>query len=259
VGDLVRLEVADGIGTIRLDRPPMNALSRQMQEELRACVHEAGARSDVSAVVVYGGPKVFAAGADVKEMAGWGYADIAAVGTALQSSMTVLAELPKPTVAAVTGYALGGGLELALCCDFRVVGDNARLGQPEIQLGVIPGAGGTQRLARLVGAARAKDMIFTGRFVAADEALAIGLVDAVVPPDDVYDAACESVRRYVGGPALALAAAKEAIDRGLSVDLDSGLAIERRLFASLFATEDKAIGMTSFVENGPGQAKFVQR
>ena len=192
-------------------------------------------------------------------MSGWGFAEIAAVGTSLQSSLTTLAELPKPTVAAVTGYALGGGLELALCCDFRVVGDNVRLGQPEIQLGVMPGAGGTQRLPRLVGPARAKDMIFTGRFVGAEEALAIGLVDAVVPPDDVYDAACESVRRYVGGPALALAAAKEAIDRGLSMDLDSGLALERRLFASLFATQDKATGMTSFVENGPGQATFVGR
>jgi enoyl-CoA hydratase/carnithine racemase len=259
VADLVHLDVADGIGTIRLDRPPMNALSRQMQEELRAAALEAGARHDVSAVVVYGGPKVFAAGADVKEMAGWGYPEIAAVGTALQSSMTTLAEVPKPTVAAITGYALGGGLELALCCDFRVVGDNARLGQPEIQLGVVPGAGGTQRLPRLVGPAKAKDIIFTGRFVDAQEALAIGLVDAVVAPDDVYEAAVESVRRYVGGPALALAAAKEAVDRGLSVDLDSGLTIERRLFASLFATEDKASGMTSFVENGPGQATFVGR
>jgi enoyl-CoA hydratase/carnithine racemase len=259
VADLVQLEVADGVGTIRLDRPPMNALSRQMQEELRAAALEAGARQDVSAVVVYGGPKVFAAGADVKEMSGWGFAEIAAVGTSLQSSLTTLAELPKPTVAAVTGYALGGGLELALCCDFRVVGDNVRLGQPEIQLGVMPGAGGTQRLPRLVGPARAKDMIFTGRFVGAEEALAIGLVDAVVPPDDVYEAATESVRRYVGGPALALAAAKEAVDRGLSLDLDSGLALERRLFASLFATQDKATGMTSFVENGPGQATFVGR
>ena len=259
MGELVRLEVADGVGTILLDRPPMNALSRQVQEELREAAHEAAARSDVSAVVVYGGPKVFAAGADVKEMAGWSYADIAAVGPRLQSSLTAVAELPKPTVAAVTGYALGGGLELALCCDFRVVGDNVRLGQPEILLGVMPGAGGTQRLPRLVGTSRAKDIIFTGRFVGADEALAIGLVDAVVPPDDVYTAAVESVRRYVGGPALALAAAKEAIDRGSSVDLDTGLALERQLFAALFATEDKAIGMTSFVENGPGQARFVGR
>ena len=259
MGELVRLEVTDGIGTIRLDRPPMNALSRQVQEELRAAALEAGQRRDVSAVVVHGGPKVFAAGADVKEMAGWSYADIVAVGPRLQSALSAVAEIPKPTVAAVTGYALGGGLELALCCDFRVAGDNARLGQPEIQLGVIPGAGGTQRLPRLVGPARAKDIIFTGRFVTADEALAIGLVDAVVAPDDVYDAACERLRRYVGGPAVALAAAKEAIDRGLSVDLDSGLALERHLFASLFATEDKVIGMTSFVENGPGQATFVGR
>ncbi len=259
MGDLVRLDVKGGIGTIVLDRPPMNALSRQLQEELRAAAAEVTDRADVRAVVVYGGSKVFAAGADVKEMVGWTYADIVAVGAGLQSSFTAIARVPKPTVAAITGYALGGGLELALCCDFRVAGDNARLGQPEIQLGIIPGAGGTQRLPRLIGPARAKDLVFSGRFVSADEALAIGLVDRVVAPDDVYEQARALVQQYVDGPALALRAAKEAIDLGLSVDLDSGLALERQLFAALFATEDRAIGMGSFVENGPGQAKFTGR
>jgi enoyl-CoA hydratase/carnithine racemase len=259
MGELVRLEVEAGIGTILLDRPPMNALSRQVQEEIRAAAVEASARADVRAVVLYGGAKVFAAGADVKEMAGWSYADVAAAGAELQSSFTAVARIPKPTVAAITGYALGGGLELALCCDFRVAGDNAKLGQPEIQLGVIPGAGGTQRLPRLVGPARAKDIVFTGRFVGAEEALAIGLVDAVVPPDDVYARARALVERYVTGPALALRAAKEAIDRGLDVDLATGLEIERVQFAGLFATEDQSIGMTSFVENGPGKAEFRGR
>jgi enoyl-CoA hydratase/carnithine racemase len=256
VGEVVRLEVEGGIGTIRLDRPPMNALSRQVQEEIRAAADEASERSDVRAVVVYGGEKVFAAGADVKEMARWTYAQVVDEGARLQSSFTAVAGIPKPTVAAITGYALGGGLELALCCDFRVAGDNAKLGQPEIQLGVIPGAGGTQRLPRLVGPSRAKDIVYTGRFVGADEALAIGLVNKVVAPDDVYAEARAMVERFVTGPSYALRAAKEAIDRGLEVDLATGLEIERLQFTGLFATEDQAIGMTSFVENGPGKAQF---
>ena len=255
----VRLEVEGGIGTIRLDRPPMNALNVQVQEELRAAAHEAGARSDVAAVVLYGGEKVFAAGADIKEMAAMSYADMVARSGALQSSFTAVATIPKPVVAAVTGYALGGGCELALCADFRVAGDNAKLGQPEIQLGVIPGAGGTQRLPRLVGPARAKDIIFTGRFVDAQEALAIGLVDAVVPADEVYPKAREMAGRFVGGPALALRAAKESVDRGLEVDLASGLELERLQFSGLFATDDRRIGMESFVENGPGKARFTGR
>ena len=259
MGELVRLEVADGVGTIRLDRPPMNALSRQMQEELRGVVHEVGARADVGAVVVYGGPKVFAAGADVKEMAGWSYSDIAAVGPALQSSLTALADLPKPTVAAVTGYALGGGLELALCADFRVLGESAKVGQPEILLGVIPGAGGTQRLPRLIGPARAKDLIFTGRQMAAAEALAIGLADRVVPDAGVYQAARDLVSQYASGPAVALRAAKQAVNKGLEVDLAAGLEIERLHFAGLFATADQKAGMRSFMENGPGKAVFEGR
>jgi len=256
---LVRLEVEDGIGTIRLDRPPMNALSVQVQEELRAAAHEAGARSDVSAVILYGGEKVFAAGADIKEMATMSYADMVARSAPLQSSLTAVATIPKPVVAAITGYALGGGCELALCADFRVAGDNAKLGQPEIQLGVIPGAGGTQRLPRLVGPARAKEIIFTGRFVGAQEALAIGLVDKVVPADEVYAAAREMVAGYVGGPALALRAAKAAVDGGLETDIASGLELERLQFAGLFATEDRRIGMESFVANGPGKAEFTGR
>jgi enoyl-CoA hydratase len=255
----VRLEVSGGIGTIRLDRPPMNALNAQVQDELRQAAAEATARADVRAVVLYGGPKVFAAGADIKEMGTMSYTDMVARAGALQDSFSAVARIPKPVVAAVTGYALGGGCELALTADFRVCGDNAKLGQPEILLGIIPGAGGTQRLPRLVGPAKAKDLVFSGRFVGAEEALAIGLVDKVVAPDDVYDAAVELVSRYANGPAFALRAAKEAIDEGLDVDLDTGLRIERKLFAGLFATEDRAIGMTSFVENGPGKAEFVGR
>ena len=213
----------------------------------------------VHAVVLYGGEKVFAAGADVKEMATMSYAAMVERSGALQSSFTAVARIPKPVVAAVTGYALGGGCELALCADFRVAGDNAKLGQPEILLGVIPGAGGTQRLPRLVGPARAKEIIFSGRFVAADEALRIGLVDRVVPADEVYAAARAMAAQFVGGPALALRAAKEAVDRGIETDLDSGLELERLQFAGLFATEDRRTGMESFVADGPGKATFQGR
>jgi enoyl-CoA hydratase/carnithine racemase len=254
--DLVRLEVEGGIGTIRLDRPPMNALNGEIQHGLIAACREAAERRDVGAVVVWGGEKVFAAGADIKEMETMSYTDMVDHSALLQDFTRALARLPKPTVAAITGYALGGGCEVALACDFRVAADDARLGQPEILLGIIPGAGGTQRLARLVGPSKAKDLVFSGRFVKAAEALEIGLVDAVVPAAEVYDTAHAMVARYVGGPAYALRAAKEAIDRGFEVDLDTGLEIERQLFAGLFATRDRATGMRSFVENGPGKATF---
>ena len=146
-----------------------------------------------------------------------------------------------------------------MCADFRVVADNAKLGQPEILLGVIPGAGGTQRLTRLVGPAKAKDLCFTGRFVGAEEALRIGLVDQVVAAEGVYDAARAWAEQFANGPMYALRAAKESIDQGLSVDLDTGLAIEAQKFAALFATEDRGVGMQSFIENGPGKAQFVGR
>ncbi|HVE63695.1 MAG TPA: enoyl-CoA hydratase-related protein [Mycobacteriales bacterium] len=257
--EFVRLEVADGVGTIRLDRPPMNAINRVLTAELRDAARDAAVRDDVRAVVVYGGPKVFAAGADIKEMAPRGYAEMLGIAGGLQEALDAVAAIPKPVVAAVTGFALGGGCELALCADFRVAGDNAKLGQPEILLGVIPGAGGTQRLPRLVGTAKAKDLIFTGRFVGADEALSIGLVDQVVAPDDVYSAAVAMVSRYADGPAYAVRAAKEAIDRGVEGSLEAGLMLERTLFAALFATEDQKAGMSSFLEHGPGKAKFVGR
>ena len=153
MGEFVRLEVEDGVGTIRIDRPKMNALNVQVQEEIRACAAEAAERDDVRAVIVYGGERVFAAGADVKEMAEMSYTDMVARSGGLQSAFTAVAKIPKPVVAAVTGYALGGGCELAMCADVRIAGEGATLGQPEILLGVIPGAGGTQRLARLVGPA----------------------------------------------------------------------------------------------------------
>ncbi|WP_275462871.1 enoyl-CoA hydratase/isomerase family protein [Streptomyces noursei] len=252
----VHLEVADGVGTIRLDRPPMNALDVATQDRLRALAEEAGGRDDVRAVVLWGGEKVFAAGADIKEMQAMDHAAMVVRSKELQDSFTAVARIPKPVVAAVTGYALGGGCELALCADFRIAAENAKLGQPEILLGLIPGAGGTQRLARLVGPSKAKDLIFTGRHVKAAEALAIGLVDRVVPADEVYAQAHAWAARLAAGPALALRAAKESVDAGLETDIDTGLTIERTWFAGLFATEDREIGMRSFVEEGPGKAQF---
>jgi enoyl-CoA hydratase/carnithine racemase len=251
VGEFVRLEVADGIGTIRLERPPMNALDVRVQEELRTVALEAAGNPDVRAVIVYGGPTVFAAGADIREMAAMSYVDMAGRAHALSGAFDAVARIPKPVVAAVCGYALGGGCELALACDWRVAAEDARLGQPEITLGVIPGAGGTQRLARLIGPARAKDLVMSGRFVGAAEALTLGLVDRVVPAGEVYDAAVAMVRAYTTGPAQALRAAKLAIDLGLEMDLAAGRAWESELFASLFATEDRQEGMAAFLAKRP--------
>lgn len=235
----------------------MNALDVDTQDRIKELAEEAGRREDVRAVVVYGGEKVFAAGADIKEMQNMDHAAMVLRARGLQDSFTAVARIPKPVVAAVTGYALGGGCELALCADYRIAADNAKLGQPEILLGLIPGAGGTQRLPRLVGPSKAKDLIFTGRMVKADEALAIGLVDRVVPAADVYSEAHAWAARLARGPAIALRAAKEAVDTGVETDLETGLAVERNWFAGLFATEDRERGMRSFVEEGPGKAKFL--
>ena len=259
MGEFVRLEVEDGVATLRLDRPKMNAIDGALRAELRAAAVEARDRDDVRAVVLYGGERVFAAGADIKEMSTMSYAEMTSWGTQLQEALTVVARLPKPVVAAVTGYALGGGFELALTADFRVLGERAKVGVPEITLGVIPGAGGTQRLTRLVGPAKAKDLVFTGRHVAADEALALGIADRVVPDAGVYDTAREMAAQFVSGPAVALRAAKQAIDDGLEMDLDSALRLESALFAGLFATEDQSTGMSSFLEQGPGRARFSGR
>jgi enoyl-CoA hydratase/carnithine racemase len=259
MGEHVRLEVDGGIGTLRIDRPPVNALNARVQDELHEVALEAAARDDVAAVVLWGGERAFVGGADIKEMAAMSYADMVRRSGALQDALTAVARIPKPVVAAITGFALGGGCELALCADFRVAAEDARIGQPEVLLGIIPGAGGTQRLPRLVGPARAKDLIFSGRHVRGPEALAMGLVDRVVPAAEVYATARALVEPYVVGPALALRAAKEAVDHGLEVDLDTGLEIERLQFAGLFATEDRATGMRSFVEEGPGKARFQGR
>jgi enoyl-CoA hydratase/carnithine racemase len=260
MGEFVNLEVSDsGVGTIRLDRPKVNALNAAVAREIDDAVAEASTNEKVRAVVVWGGERVFAAGADIKEMIELDPVTMYRYIGDFQGVFSRLEALPKITVAAINGFALGGGCELSLACDFRVCAEDSQLGQPEILLGVIPGAGGTQRLPRLVGTARAKDMIYSGRFVSAQEALAIGLVHEVVPARKVYETAVEWAERYARGPLVALMAAKQAIQNGREVDMASGLLIERQAFAALFASEDQKIGMESFVEKGPGQADFVGR
>jgi enoyl-CoA hydratase/carnithine racemase len=257
-GELTRVEREGAVATLRLDRPPVNALNLAMQREILAAARML-AESDVRAVVIYGGERMFAAGADIKEMAAMTYQDMEAGSKLLQESFNAVAGLPMPVIAAVTGFALGGGCELALSADLRVAGERARLGQPEVLLGVIPGLGGSQRLPRLIGPSRAKDLILTGRHVASGEALSMGLVDRVVPDAEVYEAALALAQQFAAGAPLALAAAKRAINLGLEVDIATGCQIERLEFTGLFATDDRRIGMESFLADGPGKATFTGR
>jgi enoyl-CoA hydratase/carnithine racemase len=258
VGEFVNLDVSEsGVATIRLERPPVNALNGDVAGEIGEAVDAAEQDDRVRAVVVWGGEKVFAAGADIKEMQERDAVTMFRYIGRFQDVFTRLERMSKVTIAAINGYALGGGCELALACDLRICGEEAQLGQPEILLGVIPGAGGTQRLPRIIGAGRAKDLIYSGRFVKSEEALAIGLVGKVVPSADVYGTALKWAERYARGPAVALLAAKQAIQNGIDLDMTSGLLIERQAFAALFSTEDQKIGMKSFVEQGPGKAEFV--
>jgi enoyl-CoA hydratase len=256
----VRLEVdaATQVATVVVDRPPLNALDLAAWRQLATVLAEVAERDDVRALLVVGGPRAFAAGADVREFLDWGPDEARAAAEVMQGALDALAALPIVTIAVISGYALGGGCELALACDLRFAADNAKMGQPEILLGVIPGIGGTQRLARLVGAGRAKDLVFSGRMVDMVEAPRIGLVDAVHPVDDVLAAATGAAVRYAAGPA-ALALAKRAIDRGMDGTLAEGLRLERELFAAAFATDDLRIGVTSFLADGPGVAPFTGR
>ncbi|HWB70673.1 MAG TPA: enoyl-CoA hydratase/isomerase family protein [Egibacteraceae bacterium] len=247
-----------GVGTLRLDRPKVNALNPQLWDELGEAAVALTEDDDVGAVVFWGGPKVFAAGADIKALGEMRLTDFLAHGGRLQEAFKALARIPKVTIAAINGYALGAGCELALTADFRYAAEDARLGQPEILLGIIPGAGGTQRLTRLVGIQKAKEMVFGGRFYSARECLDTGLVDGVFPADRVYEEALAAARRYAAGP-YALRMAKQAIDEGIEMDLDSALRLETTLFSACLATEDSRIGLESFVEHGPGKAEFVGR
>lgn len=245
----------DGVALVRLDRPKANALSAEVLHQLRAVAEELTA-APPGAVVVWGGRRIFAAGADIAEL---GEGGPEAVAADFHAALGALAAVPRAVVAAVNGYALGGGLELALACDLRVCATDARLGVPEILLGVIPGGGGTQRLARLVGPARAKDMVLTGRQVGAEEALAMGLVNRVVPPGDVLDASIALAAELAAGAVVAQSLGKAAVDEGLELTLEEGLAVERRNFVTATRTEDARRGIESFLAHGPGKATFVGR
>ncbi|MBI2709305.1 MAG: enoyl-CoA hydratase/isomerase family protein [Actinobacteria bacterium] len=247
---------ADGVAVVTLDHPKMNALSTELLRQLLG-VAEALTDDPPGAVVVTGGPKIFAAGADIAEFAGPDEARV--IGDLFLRALGAVADIPRCTIAAISGFALGGGCELALACDLRIASERARLGQPEILLGIIPGGGGTQRLSRLVGPARAKDLIFTGRQVGADEALAMGLVDEVVAHDELLQRATARAATIAAGAVVAQGLAKRAIDRGLDITLNGGLDLEQQLFVQVFGTDDARIGIESFRASGPGQARFTGR
>jgi enoyl-CoA hydratase len=246
----------DGVALVTLQRPKMNALSVAFLGRLHEAVTELAA-DPPGAVVLWGGPRIFAAGADVAEFSQPGAAP--RIAAAFHGVTTDLAALPRVTIAAISGYALGGGLELSLACDLRVVSEDARLGQPEILLGIIPGGGATQRLPRLVGLSRAKDLIYTGRQVRADEALRIGLADRVVARDRLLDEALSWAAEFAQGPLVALAAAKRVIDAGMDQPLPDALEREVDAFVSVSDTDDARLGVASFLEHGPGRARFVGR
>jgi len=255
----------DGVAVLRLDNPKVNALSQALLRQLASAAD--GLRDDPpGAVVVTGGDRIFAAGAEISEFRSdeapdevITRAEAELIGQLFLRALNAVADIPRATIAAVAGFALGGGCELALACDFRIASEKAKLGQPEILLGIIPGGGGTQRLPRLIGPARAKDLIFTGRQVRADEALAMGLVDEVVPHEEVLDRALAKAAELAAGPVVAHALAKRAIDRGLDITLNGGLDLEQQLFADVFRTEDANVGVQSFLEHGPGHATFRGR
>ena len=246
--ELVHLEVDDGVGIVRLDRPPANAISLQLSIELLAALEEAGSRDDVGALVVWGGPKLFAAGADIKEMVDHGPDEIREQVTKLGDACDLLEATPKVSIAAITGFALGGGFELSLACDLRYAADDAKVGQPEVRIGVIPGAGGTQRMTWLAGAGVSRDLSYTGRQVDAEEAKALKLVERVLPADrGLRDrgAGCTGVR---AGPRRALAAAKEAINAAVRTPGPASIAREKELFIALFGGDDQREGMRAFIE-----------
>ena len=255
--ELVHLERRDdGVAVVTLDNPKVNALSGALLRRLHE-IADTLAADLPGAVVVTGGDRIFAAGADISEFGGPDEARV--IGATIHGALDALAALPRFVIAAVSGYALGGGCELALACDYRIASERAVFGQPEILLGIIPGGGGTQRLPRLVGPARAKEIMITGRQVKADEALRIGLADEVVAPDALHDRAFALAADVAKGALQAQALLKGAVDEGLSESLKVGLDRERDLFVDVFRTDDSQIGVRSFLEHGPGKAEFTGR
>ncbi|MFQ5556168.1 MAG: enoyl-CoA hydratase/isomerase family protein [Acidimicrobiales bacterium] len=251
-------DAQSGVATIRLDRPKVNAIDEQVVEELAAAAAELAAADDIRAVVLWGGPRVFAAGADINSFPDLDPDTARSFSNRINDALLAIENLPQISIAAVNGYALGGGMEMSMATDFRVAADDATFGQPEILLGIIPGGGGTQRLPRLVGITRAKEIIYTGRQVSASEALEIGLVSHLHPADHVYDAALDLARRYAAGPA-ALRMAKRSVMDGLHLRLADAAAREADHFGDCFTTADARTGVASFLESGPGKATFSGR
>lgn len=257
MNDLVLCERRDdGVAVLTLNSPKVNALSRALLAQLHAHADDL-TRNPAGAVVVWGGERIFAAGADISEFAG--VDEAREIGAAFHDTLDAVAAIPSFVIAAVSGYALGGGCELALACDYRIASEKAVFGQPEILLGIIPGGGGTQRLPRTVGTSRAKEMMLTGRQVRAEEARDIGLADEVVAHDELFARATALAAEIARGPRLAQQITKRVVDAGMNTDLASGLALERAAFEEVFATEDSQIGVASFRENGPGKAVFTGR
>ena len=246
----------DGVAVVRLDNPKVNALKADLLTQLAAVARQLQA-DPPGAVVVTGGERIFAAGADISEFGGPDEAG--PITAAFHDALDAVASIPRFVIAAVAGYALGGGCELALACDYRIASTKAVFGQPEILLGIIPGGGGTQRLARAVGASRAKELMITGRQVRADEALHIGLADEVVEHEQLHERAHALAIELAKGAVVVQGLVKQAVDRGLQTTLADGLRIERELFVESFRTEDSQIGVKSFLEQGPGKAPFVGR
>ena len=247
MGEFVRLEVADGIGTIRLDRPPVNALNDVLTASLFEAAAAAAKADDVRAVILYGGEKVFAAGADIKEMRDRTN-PAAMVEDFIGANWEAVLSVKKPVIAAVAGFALGGGCELAMMCDIILAADTAKFGQPEINLGVIPGAGGSQRLTRAVGKSKAMDMILTARMMDATEAERANLVSRVFPADQLLPEALKMADRIAALSPVAVQFAKAAVNRAFETTLIEGVRHERALFLSLFGTPDQKEGMAAFVE-----------
>lgn len=246
----------DGVAVVTLRNPKVNALASHVLEALRDVATTLSA-DPPGAVVITGGDRVFAAGADITEFGG--PEEARHIGRLFLEALGAVAAIPRVTIAAIAGFALGGGCELALACDLRIASRSARLGQPEVLLGVIPGGGGTQRLARLVGPSRAKDLILSGRQVTAEEALAIGLVDRLTEPDALTADALAWAAEFARGAVVAQGLAKAAIDDGLDVSLAAGLEIEQERFVEVFASDDARLGIASFLEHGPGKATFTGR
>lgn len=252
--EFVEVTVEGPVALVRLDRPPVNALAEDVAVELKQAFEQC-ADPAIRAVVVTGEPH-FAAGADIKGFQASFEAGVEERSAwTLQEAIAALESLEKPTIAAVHGYALGGGLELAMGADFRYLAEDAKVGQPEILLGLIPGAGGTQRLPRIVGYQRAKEMIFSGRKVDASEALEIGLADQVFPGDSLLDAAMESARLLATAPTRAIAAAKKALNDGFGSPVDQGILVERDAFNESFKSEDAREGVGAFIEKREAEFK----